>query len=159
KTIDASATIDGGDAITISGGGGVRVFLVNAPAVVVIQNLRITDGYVSGDNGGGDFQHRTLVRPKTTRLNKKKFDKYDSDDGGYGGAIENISGTVTVERSVFSENLALIGAALFSSGGKLTVTDSTFFSNTSDSAGGYGSAIYSSFGAAAIVNSTFSANS
>ena len=159
KTIDVDTIIDGGNTITISGGGTVRVLFIDPPAAVTIQNLRIADGHVSGDSGGGIFNAGRLTLTHATLSNNSSFYDSAADNGGYGGALLNTGGIVDVTASVFSGNAAVVGAAVFSSGGNLTVQDSRFFGNAADAAGGYGSAIYSSFETATIRDSTFSANS
>ena len=83
------------------------------------------------------------------------------NDGGYpgGGGLDN-SGTLTVSDSVFSNNTAGAGGAIFNgSGGTLVVTGSTFIDN-GKYVTAYGSGIFNENGATATVTgSTFTGNS
>jgi len=103
KTIAADTTIDGGSAITISGGNSVGVFSVNTGVTFTVQNLTIANG--NGLAGGGIF------------------------NGGFKGEFDIIAGgTLVVTNSTFSGNSAGIGGGIWNRG-PLTITNSTFSGN------------------------------
>jgi hypothetical protein len=87
---------------------------------------------------------------------------------GYGGGIDNESGTVTVANSTLSDNSVSYdtygGGGGIHNGGTMTVTNSTFSGNSASTtmwggiSGGHGGGIYNS-GAMTVTNSTFSGNS
>ena len=92
-----SITINGGGAgpITVSGGGTVQDFNVNANVTAIIQNLAITGGY--GSNGGGIGNAGTLT------INNCNIN--GNLASGSGGGINN-SATITVASSTISGNIA-----------------------------------------------------
>ena len=53
-TIDTDTTLDAtGHSITLSGGGSTRVLLVPSGAKLTLKRLTISDGFLSGEYGGG----------------------------------------------------------------------------------------------------------
>ena len=114
-----------------------RVFTVNT-ATVVLNSLTLT-------NGNGN---------------------YDSASGASGGAIQNNSGTVTVNHCIFTENASYYadGAAIANYLGTMTVTNCSFLYNYADAPGteSYGTgggAIYNEDGHLTLNSSSFVGNS
>jgi CSLREA domain-containing protein len=107
--IDDDVTIDGtGHSVAVSGGGTVRVLVVNGGVAVSINTLTIQNGFTD------------IVVGVTTKE---------------GGGIFNF-GNLTVTNSTFSGNQATDKGGAISNGGALTVTNSTFSSNTAGGTGG-----------------------
>ena len=143
--IDKDLTIDGGDAITVSGDEATRVFNIYAPSGpvdVTFANITIADGWVDlfqddcgqfvGDScGGGIMMQNADV--SVTVSNTVFFNNYAE----YGGAIENDRGQLTVISSRFEGNFVDIqGGAIESYEGRLLITDSLFIDNMSYEVGG-----------------------
>ncbi len=151
-TISASVTIAGPGAnlLTISGGNLVQVFNITL-GTVNISGLTIANGInrTSDPLGGGIYSLATLTVSNCT------FSGNVAEDGGaiYSGA------TTMVSNSTFSGNTALVGGGIGQlSTGALTVSDSTFTSNTCTS-GPRGGGIFNSNSATLTVNnSTVSGN-
>jgi len=120
KTITAGTTIDGAGRITLSGGGAVGIFTVDASAGLELRNLTIVDGRAEYD-GGGIANGGTLTVTNSTFSGNRA--------GDIGGAIAN-GGTLTVTNSTFSGNRAVQGGgALFNAGGTATLTNCTLSEN------------------------------
>lgn len=143
-TRTAGMTINGAGRITISGNNLYRVFIVNPSADITLESLTVASGRATGDCAT------------------------DATDKGYGGAIRNDAGSVTIQNSTFANNVAVWvggcgghggaishGADPASPGGSrgtLTVNNSTFSGNQ---AGGNGGAIYNNDAWIDISRSTF----
>jgi uncharacterized repeat protein (TIGR01451 family) len=151
-TIDRDVTIDGaGHAVTISGDtnddgtGDVRVFEVNQKKSLTLQNLTVTKGFAASGDGGAIYNSGTVVANNVTFS--------DNAAGSNGGAVLNYGG-----------NFSGISPCSLSSScqeGDLTVTNSTFISNTAWRGGAisnYGG-LFSNGGNVTVINSTFSGNS
>jgi CSLREA domain-containing protein len=106
KVIAADTTIDGGERIIISGGDATRVFYVNAGVALMLTNLTVSGGAVTGAGvcGGGAFNN--------------------------GGTLAVINCTISGNHADYD------GGGIYSTGGPLLVMNSTFFSNTASHAGG-----------------------
>jgi len=153
-------TVEGGGLVTLSGGGTVRVFHVNAGGTLDVRNLTIANGsapYVA-NVGGGIYNEGTLTVINST---------FTGNSANGGGGISNEGGTGTVTNSTFSGNTALDGGGILNIlNGTLTVTNSTFSGNSAHlgscagvPCGGSGGAILIQDGTVTVTNSTFSGNS
>ena len=92
-TISTSVTISGpssGSGVTVSGGGLVRVFIVNSGATVGISSLTIVNGATTNDVGGGILNNGNLVLASSTISGNSA-----TGNGGNGGGIFNV-GTLTL---------------------------------------------------------------
>ena len=120
-------------AITISGNGVARVFVITPTTVVTLSNLNIISGVTSfaGDPGGG-----AAIRNFGVLLVDNCGLTGNTAARG-GGAARNF-GTMHVRNSTFRLNNALAGGAIHNSG-TLTVSGTTFAGNH---AGNDGGAIY-----------------
>ncbi|MEX0271464.1 DUF4347 domain-containing protein [Leptolyngbyaceae cyanobacterium UHCC 1019] len=160
-TDSAKTTINGGNAITVSGNDSVRVFQINSGATAELNGLTITRGKpISGIIAGGGI----LNSGGALTVNNSTFSE---NAARFGGAIFSVDGTVTVNNSTFSGNSATAGGGAIDSSSidgtaVLTVNNSTFSGNSTtgnggainiDSLNGDGSAVLT------VNNSTFSGNS
>jgi hypothetical protein len=121
----------GADALQISGGGAVGVFVVNSGVTATISGLGIENG--RSTIGGGINNQGTLTVTSSTLSGNVATRN--------GAGISN-SGTLTVTGSTLSGNSATSDSVLSSDGGGIsnsgtvTVTDSTLTGNFSNDLGG-----------------------
>ena len=152
--IDKNLTIDGSSLsskVNISGNNSVRVFRVTSGITVVMNNLSIQNGKVTGNGAAISNNGGTL-----TVTNSIISDSNATADGG--GIYNGFPGVLTINESVFNNNVAARGGGIMCDGlGTLTVMNSTFSSNHAPSGFGDGGAIYTTCNAT-IANSTFSTN-
>lgn len=165
KSLAANTTINGGNLITLDGGGKNRIIAVANGIQLTITNLTIANGF-SPEQGGGIF----LGHKGQLKVTKSKFHNNISTSGGTfdgGGAIFISSeSTATIQDSTFTNNKAGNGGAINNLLSNLTVSNSTFTGNQSTRAGapgGGGGAIYidggnGGNGKISITGSTFTKN-
>lgn len=136
--------LDGGDLVTLSGGGATRIldmdtgnFEATGP-LLTVQRLRFTGGKASGtaiplgtdiDGGGGAIFHRGgSVTAIGCRFEDNEAATWGPDVAG--GAIYGIGvGATTVVGSVFSNNRAANGGAIGSLHTALTIVNSVLDGN------------------------------
>ena len=170
--IDLPTAIDArGRSVTLSGGGGNRVFAVNRGARLKLLSLGIVRG--SAEHGGGIYNQGGLQLSRCTLENNSAiFGGALYNTGGanihhtllannsaanYGGGIFNDNGTVNIANSTIRENAgSFSGGGIWNEGGLLAVTNSTLARNTGNSFGG---GLFNASGAALFANSTLSGNS
>jgi hypothetical protein len=152
KNIASATTIDGGGRITLDGRGTTRIFTTQAN--LTLRNMTLTRGYGSGANeaanGGAvrsGYLHNLTVENVTFRANTVNLTSFSGSginayDFG-GAAIYTNGGTLTVTNSVFIDNTATnsAGGAIHGLRTDMIITGSTFTNNTS-TGGGQGGAIY-----------------
>lgn len=184
-TISSSMNIAGpGEALlTLTGGGGTRLFTTNAGVVFSLEGMTIAGS--SSLNGGAMFNQGALTISHVTFSNNTATNTANggaiytqggslrvSDStftgntaGGSGGAIHNQTGTVRISNSTFTNNTsnetgpATGGGAIYiNSSSSLTAIGSSFINN-SVSGGGYGGAIMVVNSPGVITNCTFGNNS
>jgi hypothetical protein len=152
--IDKSLTIDGSSLsskVNVSGNNSVRVFRVTSGVTVVMNNLSIKNGRVTGNGAAIANNGGTL-----TVTNSLISDSNATADGG--GIYNGFPGVLTINESVFNNNNAARGGGVMCDGlGTLTVMNSTYSSNHAPSGFGDGGAIYTTCNAT-VTNSTFSTN-
>jgi hypothetical protein len=179
---DTNTTIDGGNLITLSGGGAVQVIQVEKGGTLTLQNITITGGNNSDDRGGGVYNNGgTLVINNAHMTGNAAL--YGAGianrDGGvltitnsvitnnsaseYGGGVHTRGSTTTIINSSIVDNSTQNGdgAGLFlTSGGSLQLTGSIIADNVASSLGG-GIAAFGSSGGGdiAIANTTIARNS
>ena len=126
-TIDASALTNG---LQLNGNGAVRVFYVAASATAVLNSLTITNGYATGDIGGGIYS----AYGSTLMLNQCTLSGNSADEGG---GIYNDS-TATLNECALSGNAADYegGGILGGSGSTLMLNKCTLSGNTTKGSGG-----------------------
>ncbi len=140
KLISAGRIIDGGDTITLKGGGTDRLFVVDAGAELILRNIAMADGNSTGD-GGAIYNEGILTLEDSTIRN--------SMAAASGGAIVSY-GALTIRDSLLEGNSALNGGALYPrwSGAQTTIVNSVLRDNhATDSTNGWGGAILSWDGA------------
>lgn len=161
--------------LTIQAGGTHRIFETNIDSVeevrpVAIGGVTLAGGSLVGttdddaNRGGAIFNRESLTIIETEFVN-------NSASWG-GGAIYSPIGSVNVTRSLFEGNSSGGGGGAILHGElsdderpPLTVVNSTFFQNSTTTAGftdpapGYGGAIYNRNGNATISHNTFTGNS
>ena len=121
-TVSADVTVSGTDGAVLDGGGGEPVFEMSGSGRdLTVTGLTVQDGYgkyvrVSGTWGGTYTYYR-----------------------GGGLYCSDSSSTVTIEDSVFTDNSAQYGGAVYSYGCTVDIVDSEFSDN---SATNYGGALY-----------------
>lgn len=153
KTIAANTTIDGGGNITLSGGFGHRLFVVNPNVTLTLQNITLINGYNPDPAGGAGVSnngHLILTDVTVHSMVDSAFD---------GGGISTI-GALDITNSTFYENKATNGGAIFGSGAGavITIDSSTLYDNHATGKGnnGFGGAIYLASGAQLHLDSTSS---
>jgi len=135
--------------ITIDGAGLYRAFSVGNQATLTISNLTIANAFSSSGGGAAAAwcSYCALNVDHVTFIGNRS-------NGGIqaGGALFNrVSATLTVTSSTFISNTAPNGGAI-ANYGALYITNSTFISNTANN----GAAITNQYtGTTTIVNSTF----
>src|SRR2546426_8703257 len=95
--IDKNLTIQGPTtaSLTISGNNNSRIFNVQTGNSLVMSNLTITGGKITGDNGGGIFSRASLTSRRSTLVGNTAV-------GSEGGAIDSEGGTLRVINSPIS---------------------------------------------------------
>jgi hypothetical protein len=152
-SIKNNITINGPGAgqLTISAGHTSRIFEVAAKDSLSLNRLTIANGFADSTQlgGGGIANHGKLAVSSCTLTS--------DDASGYGGAIFNdYLATLAVTNTTLSGNSADGGGGAIANHGSLTITGSTLFANSAN----YGGAIYNtSGGTLTINNSTLSDNS
>ena len=159
--IDKSLTITGpgADQLTVqrstaSSTPGFRIFNITfGDFNVTISGLTITNGNITGSDGGGIINGSnggTLTMTGCTISG-------NVTDGNGGGIInESNDGTLVINGCTISGNIAGgNGGGVYCDFGTMTVTNSSFSANSASDGGG----IYNNFGTVSTTNSTFSANS
>jgi len=121
---DLNLTNTGVGKLIISGATTYRIFYVNTGKSLSLTNLNLTNGYVTGS---GD---------------------------GYGAAIYNHNGTVTITNSSLSGNSASLGGGISNYMGVVTITNSSLYNNNSTNNGG----AIMNFGTMPITNSSLYSN-
>lgn len=113
----------------------------------------------AGRNGGAIFNMGTLT--VTTSTFSSNFAESIDAITGYGGAIYNFKGSVTIESSTISENIAGgdegYGGGILNSG-TATITNSTLSGNIAEGIDSYGGGIMN-YAILSITNSTLYGNS
>lgn len=184
-TDSAKTTINGGNAITVSGNNAVRVFQVNPGATAEFNGLTISGGranqgrdfYGGGINNLGALvvNNSTITANTAVRTGGINNGGRDRDLGGNvtsatltlnnstisnntsssGGAIGNV-GTAAINNSTVSGNSGgTNGGAVANDSGTLTLSNSLLANNSSSSSGG---GIVNA-GRVNVINSTISGNS
>lgn len=152
--------------VTISAGGGSRIFNVGAGGVLNLQRLRLVKGNAGGGNGGAILNNGTLILVETTVGGDAAPDGF-GNVAGQGGGIFNNGGTVTIERSTVSFNSAGGGGGIYNSngtdggsGGTVNLINSTVSNNSAGGGFGGGYFGFSSLGTTRLnsENSTIAEN-
>ena len=166
--ITAGITVDaaGIGGMTVDAGGESRVFLLSGGTSdhpVALIGLTITGGgnIASNNTANGAGIYATDV---TVLTNCTFTGNNASGNTGAGGAIANVSGTMTIVDSFITDNTATgswmaYGGGIYTTGGTLTITGSLIAGNTSNgSLYSYAGAIYNESTTLSVTNTTVAGN-
>ncbi len=153
KTISLHTTIDGGGKVTLSGSFSNRLFVVNSGIHLTLKNITLVNGYNPDSNGGGAvFNSGTLALDNVTIK--------DMPDSGFNGGAISTTGSLNIANSVFNNNKATNGGAIYAngSGAIVSINTSRFEGNkatgTVQNADGFGGAIYAKNGGQVNIGET-----
>lgn len=155
QTLVASrpTVLDGGNLVSLSGGGTRRILSVTNPDprpdaplfTVTLQNITLRDGRTSGGRGGAIYKEHDFEFPHKVSLklvnclfenNHAPLDGSSQDDGGgafYGELLQRID----IGQCVFRSNSGSNGGALYSLGSReINIVDSLFEGNAAIGSGG-----------------------
>ncbi len=134
KEISNNTVIDGGNKITLDGGGKTRILLEKNSASLTVKNLSFINGKTSDEGAAIMVSWRGKLI-----VNNCKFDNNIADKGGEagGGAIFLASeSSADISNSVFSNNKGSLGGAIRNLLSNLTITNTKFNNNQARSASG-----------------------
>lgn len=162
KVISNKTTIDGKNLVTLSGSNSRRIFKMQGDIEFTVKNLTLANGYTTDQGAAISKPLYGKLVVSNCKFNNNVSKKPGESGGGaiYAGPI----GSVSVDRSTFSNNKASLGGAVRVLNSNLTVTNSTFANNQAlDYNLGSGGAIYidganGDGGKVSISNSTFTNN-
>jgi CSLREA domain-containing protein len=146
-TDSSTTTINGGNAVTLDGGGAKRIFFVSGSAY--FEALTIGNGY-STYGGAGIFNSGTTTIDSCVVVGNVA-------KNGRGGGVYN-AGELTVSKSTLIGNTASYGGAIYTAGSfneGVTVSGSTLAANSAEQSGG---AICATVGALTVRDSLISGN-
>ena len=137
KTIAVNTVMDGGNLVTLDGHSSIRLFGVNAGAVLTLNNLALINGYNATGDGGAVRNDGTLV------VNNSRFANNSTVSSFSGGAIVSY-GPLTITDSLFEDNSAGSGGAIYPrwTGGTTLIANSLLRNNhTTNTTNGWGGAM------------------
>ncbi len=97
KAISSNTQINGAGLITLRGNGSVRLFVINSPATLDLLNLTISNGFVSGGNGGA-----ILINSGAAVNVLNSTFSGNQTLSGHGGAAYVGGGTLNITHSTFT---------------------------------------------------------
>jgi hypothetical protein len=156
RAITATASLNGGDLITLSGNNMTRLFDVPAGFSLTLSHITLSNAKIADDGGAivNALGAVLVVDHATFHANK-------TDINHSGGAILNL-GTLTISNSTFDSNQGGNGGAIYPryAGSNTTIANSLFIHNsTIHSSLGWGGAILVWDGApVSVQNSQFISN-
>jgi hypothetical protein len=140
--------------VTVKGNNSFRIFTLVDSAVVIINNLTISNGYSNGQVGGGIL----MGNSSTLTLNGSTVSD-NAADGNGGGIYMSNSATLFLADTTITRNTASNGGGIFIfDSGTLNINTSTINANTT-AAGGNGGGVFNGVnGTINADNSTFDSN-
>jgi hypothetical protein len=128
-----------------------RFFVVAAGSSLTLTGMTLQNGCVYANYGGAIYNSGTLTISNCTFSGNNSVDRSDylASLRGVGGAIYNNAGTVIIDNTLFSNNLATganpMGGAIYNAPvyfgsatvGSVTISKSTFTGNSAMSSWGY----------------------
>lgn len=136
--------------ITISGGTGIRGFLINAGKTVLINNLIICNGKLTNEFGGGISNAGDLTLEYCT-ITANNI----SGASSQGGGISNSgSGTINMTNCTVSDNISTNTGGGIVNYGSLNIVNSTIANNNGLDGGGI-----ASYNGLIMINCTVTSNS
>jgi len=151
--VDACAAGEPGPIVDVIDFSVTGTITLGSTLPTISENVTIDGPGASNLTISGSDTLRVLEVGTGTALDLEGVRVANGSTGSTGGGIEN-SGTLTVTNSTFSSNSASNGGAI-ASFGTLTVTNSIFSGNNGGTAGG----IWNYQGTVSVTNTTFSGNS
>jgi hypothetical protein len=113
-----------------------RFFTVAAGSSLTLEQMTLQNGCVYATYGGAIYNSGTLTLSNCTLSGNTSIDRSDyvTSLRGVGGAIFNSGGTVIIENSLLSNNLATganpMGGAIYNLSGTVTISNSTLTNNS-----------------------------
>jgi hypothetical protein len=145
-----NVTINGNDRIVLSGGNTTGLFLVNGGLTFRLQHIVLSNGN-SGVGAGAIESIGAKVVLETVQL----LNNHAINQGGAVHCNVGTGGTLTVNNSLFQNNTATAGGAIFNDGCVASISNSTFNSNQASSgSGGLGGAIHNAAPSILTVNTS-----
>ena len=146
----------GANNLILSGNNTNRIFNVNTSGNLTLSGVTMTNGKVTGGDGGAVTSDGTLTVTNSVITGNTAIYDSSSGNGGNGGGI-NMRRTLTVTNSTISGNTASggTGGGGIWTAGSVTVTNSTISGNTTSSGTGGGINVS---GTLTVTNSTVSGN-
>ena len=146
--VNKDTTIDGGNTITLSGGGTSRILHITsawnvATPLLTVQNLTFTGGYTTdvtnthstSKGGGAIFEDGGSLTVINCTFSHNQCATSGQDVSG--GAINGQGvGALLIVGSTFSDNLGSNGGAVGTQDENVTVVNSTFANNSATGTGG-----------------------
>ncbi len=149
-----SLTIEGNNfTITRTGAATFRLMHISPGAEVFINDLTMSNGLANA--GGLGTMGGAIMSAGALTIADSRFSDNVATGSGFGGAITAYQGSLTVTRSVFSDNQAGYGGAIFIDNIAATITTGLFTNNQ----GQFGGAFAAEGGNLNFSNNTFSGNS
>ncbi len=161
KTITQNTVIQGGGIITITGGLATRLFEVDAPAALTLNDITLDSGFGTGTNAGGAIYNTGVLS-----LTNVTIQNSQTGPSLCGGAIFD-DGAATISNSKFLKNTADYAGGAICTGNHVNaaiqVSGSTFDNNKATGTApntGKGGAIYMnvSGGTVNVTGSNFDGN-
>ena len=148
--------INGNDLIILSGGNSSGLFLVNGGLTFRLQHIVLSNGN-SSDHGGAIESTGAQVFLESVQLNNN----HATNQGGAVYCYVGTGGTLTVSNSSFENNSSNSGGAIFNDGCIATISNTTFKTNQASSgSGGTGGAVHNASPASLTISkSLFQSNS
>jgi len=137
-TVSQDATLDGGNAVTLTGNVATRLFVVNSNVTFTLAHIVLERAASTGGDGGAITNHGNLTLDHATITHSQ------TDSSHSGGAIFS-DGPVTITSSALSDNTAGTAGALFANFGNaiVNINNSTFNGNQAlNTITGFGGAIW-----------------
>ncbi len=98
---------------------------------LTLNDMFLEDGYLESNSGGAIYNMGGILRAES----RVRF--IGNENGLWGGAIYNNSGTVELVDPVFDNNSANVGGAIHNNGGFVSVTFGQFSNNSAFAVGGH----------------------
>lgn len=134
--LEAPFVIDGGNRITLSGGGAVPILDCDHYVDLTVQNIRLVRGRAEESGAAIHLPWFGTLRVLHVTFEENECTAVESDIGGaiFGGGLTEF----LVSGSTFVRNRAANGGAIVCNGSNLKIVDSVFVENVAHGHGGSG---------------------
>jgi hypothetical protein len=130
QSIASNVTINGGNKVTLNGGGSFNHFSVQAGKQLTLTQITLVNGYTA--NCGGSIYVPGAAK---LTLNETRFVNNRSDFQG-GAVCVNTNGTASIANTLFMSNTAGTHGGAIGNYGSTSISDSKFTGNTAGINGG-----------------------